>query len=156
MRVPNIGWIAVLAGIAVVVAIVWSGILSRSRPTEQATNLPEARRTDLVQAAKAFGTIAAARADQPNPQELQREARPEPEAAIVPPPPAAPSPLSRQSKPAESTWTVKPPTKSDGAPEDNSLCGGKVCRGDQFCCGPPECGRCASRLSGPRCPTICP
>jgi hypothetical protein len=156
MRVPKIGWLSALAGITVVVVILWSGALSRSKPSDQATDVPEARRTDLVQAAKALGTIAAARADQPNPREPERDAKPEPETAAASPPPVAPSPIARPSKPAASTWTVRPPTKSDGGPEDNSLCGGNVCRADQFCCGPPECGHCASRLTGPRCPTSCP
>jgi hypothetical protein len=35
------------------------------------------------------------------------------------------------------------------------LCGGKVCKDDQFCCGPPACGHCASKLTGPECPTKC-
>ena len=36
------------------------------------------------------------------------------------------------------------------------LCGGKVCKEDQFCCGPPACGHCANKLTGPECPTKCP
>lgn len=156
MREPKTGWIAVLAGIAVATAVVWSGALSRSKSSDQATDAPEARRTDLVQAEKAFGTIAAARAEQPSPGESERDAKPEPETAAASPPPVAPSPIARRPKTTESTWSVRPPPKSDGASEDSSLCGGKVCRADQFCCGPPECGHCARRLTGPRCPTSCP
>ena len=37
----------------------------------------------------------------------------------------------------------------------DSLCGGTVCRPDQFCCGPPACGHCVSALRGPRCPNTC-
>jgi hypothetical protein len=37
-----------------------------------------------------------------------------------------------------------------------TLCGGKVCKDDQFCCGPPACGHCANKLTGPECPTKCP
>jgi hypothetical protein len=38
----------------------------------------------------------------------------------------------------------------------SALCGGKVCKEDQFCCGPPACGHCANKLTGPECPTKCP
>lgn len=38
----------------------------------------------------------------------------------------------------------------------DALCGGIVCRPDQFCCGPPACGHCVSALRGPRCPKTCP
>jgi hypothetical protein len=47
---------------------------------------------------------------------------------------------------------------SDPPPADAkkaSLCGGAVCRPDQFCCGPPACGHCVSALRGPRCPSTC-
>jgi hypothetical protein len=45
-----------------------------------------------------------------------------------------------------------PPPQASNGPS----CGGKVCRADQFCCGPPECGHCAAVLSGRRCPATCP
>jgi hypothetical protein len=35
-------------------------------------------------------------------------------------------------------------------------CGGKTCSVDQVCCGPAECGRCISKLSGQACPNMCP
>ena len=156
MKVPKIGWIAAMMGALMIGAIVWSGALSRSRPTDQVTAAPESRRAELAQAAKAIGTIAAVHADQPGSPETEKDAGTAPEMATGSPPPDVPPPVSHRSKAREATWSVKQPAKSDGAPEDNSLCGGKVCRADQFCCGPPECGHCTSRLSGPRCPTSCP
>jgi hypothetical protein len=155
MRVPKIAWIAVLVGSAVLAAIVWSGSLSKSRSTDQARGVPEARRSELAGAVKALGTIAAAHTDQPNPPETRSDAEPTPE-KVNPPPADVPPPVSRRSKPAEITWAVKPPSNSDGSSGSDSLCGGKVCRADQFCCGPSECGHCASRMTGPRCPTSCP
>jgi hypothetical protein len=47
-----------------------------------------------------------------------------------------------------------PVAAADGA--GSTLCGGKVCKEDQFCCGPPACGYCASKMAGPACPTKCP
>ena len=35
-------------------------------------------------------------------------------------------------------------------------CGGKTCGVGQICCGPAECGRCISTLSGQACPNMCP
>ena len=37
----------------------------------------------------------------------------------------------------------------------SQTCGGKVCTTDQVCCGPAECGRCISKLSGQNCETVC-
>ena len=34
-------------------------------------------------------------------------------------------------------------------------CGGAVCKADQVCCGPAECGFCVSKLSGIACPATC-
>jgi hypothetical protein len=50
--------------------------------------------------------------------------------------------------------TDVPVAAADGA--GPTLCGGKVCKEDQFCCGPPACGYCASKMAGPACPTKCP
>jgi hypothetical protein len=47
-----------------------------------------------------------------------------------------------------------PVATADGA--GPTLCGGKACKEDQFCCGPPACGHCANKLMGPECPTKCP
>ena len=154
MRVPKIAWIAVLVGSAVLAAIVWSGSLSRPGSTDQAREVPEARRSELAVAAQAIGTIAAARTEQPAPPETRSDAGPTPE-KVNPPPPDVPPPVSHRSKPAEINWAVKPSPNSDASPGSQSLCGGKVCRADQFCCGPPECGHCASRMTGPRCPATC-
>jgi hypothetical protein len=41
------------------------------------------------------------------------------------------------------------------SPDAGALCSGKVCRSDQFCCGPPACGFCANVLQGPNCQTTC-
>jgi hypothetical protein len=57
---------------------------------------------------------------------------------------------------AQRTDTVWQVGGADGGRADGSLCGGKTCAPDQFCCGPPECGRCTSRAAGPRCPNSCP
>jgi hypothetical protein len=35
------------------------------------------------------------------------------------------------------------------------VCGGKTCSDDEFCCGPPECGVCRNKLTGPACPSTC-
>jgi hypothetical protein len=36
-----------------------------------------------------------------------------------------------------------------------TLCSGKLCKSDQFCCGPPACGFCANLAQGPNCQTTC-
>ena len=38
----------------------------------------------------------------------------------------------------------------------SGACGGKTCGVGQVCCGPAECGRCISALSGQACPELCP
>ena len=55
----------------------------------------------------------------------------------------------------EQMWSARDVIPDGGRP-DEPLCGGKVCRPGQFCCGPPECGRCAYPMAGPRCPGVCP
>ncbi|HXU64280.1 MAG TPA: hypothetical protein VN962_21415 [Polyangia bacterium] len=55
----------------------------------------------------------------------------------------------------ETRWLVNAP-HADAKAEGSVLCGGEVCAAGQFCCGPPECGHCANRLTGPRCPAVCP
>src|SRR4051812_10763968 len=157
MSVPKITWIAVLVGSAGLAAMVWSGSLSKPRSTDQARDVPEARRSELARASKAIETIASAHTDSQSPP----EARDVGDAGSTPANanPAdldAPPPVPRRSKPAEITWTVKSPPNNDGSSGNDSPCGGKVCRADQFCCGPPECGHCASRMTGPRCPASCP
>jgi hypothetical protein len=71
----------------------------------------------------------------------------------------------RRSYPAnEATPAVVPdhpsnPAAGNDAPAASAgptLCGGKVCKEDQFCCGPPACGYCANKMTGPECPTKCP
>ena len=42
-----------------------------------------------------------------------------------------------------------------GAPDAGTLCGGKTCKSNEFCCGPPACGFCANILTGPNCTTTC-
>jgi hypothetical protein len=63
----------------------------------------------------------------------------------------APDPNGASSQPAGGDTPV---AAADGA--GPTLCGGKVCKEDQFCCGPPACGYCASKMAGPACPTKCP
>ena len=55
----------------------------------------------------------------------------------------------------ELMWSARDVIPDGGRP-DEPLCGGKVCQPGQFCCGPPECGRCAYPMAGPRCPSVCP
>jgi hypothetical protein len=64
---------------------------------------------------------------------------------------AAPDPNGASGQPAGDETPV---AAADGA--GSTLCGGKVCKEDQFCCGPPACGYCASKMAGPACPTKCP
>jgi hypothetical protein len=92
--------------------------------------LSERRRTELAQAARVIN--AAAQAGRPA---------------------AEPAPAARADR-GDITWSVRARADQDGA--SGELCGGKVCKADQFCCGPPECGTCANRMSGPRCPNSCP
>ncbi|HXU64109.1 MAG TPA: hypothetical protein VN962_20560 [Polyangia bacterium] len=85
--------------------------------------------------------------------ELIARAAAEPPAKETPPPPAELAPAADSERPAPDVrWTAR----ADASSKDGVLCGGKVCAANQFCCGPPECGRCASRLTGPRCPASCP
>jgi hypothetical protein len=56
----------------------------------------------------------------------------------------------------ELMWSARDVIPADGGRPDEPLCGGKVCAAGQFCCGPPECGRCAYPMAGPRCPSVCP
>jgi hypothetical protein len=72
--------------------------------------------------------------------------------------PLTPIPSARVEAPVVAAFAESTPV-SDPPPADakkESLCGGIVCRSDQFCCGPPACGRCVSALRGPRCPNTCP
>jgi hypothetical protein len=55
----------------------------------------------------------------------------------------------------EQMWSARDVIPDGGRP-DQPLCGGKICTAGQFCCGPPECGRCAYPMAGPRCPGVCP
>lgn len=55
----------------------------------------------------------------------------------------------------EQMWSARDVIPDGGRP-DQPLCGGKMCAAGQFCCGPPECGRCAYPMAGPRCPGVCP
>src|SRR5450631_3087771 len=41
------------------------------------------------------------------------------------------------------------------APDGGALCSGKVCKPNEFCCGPAACGFCANVLQGPNCATSC-
>jgi hypothetical protein len=78
-----------------------------------------------------------------------------------PPPVALPRVWpARVEDPGFAALAESPPPASEGPPADadaakDSLCGGMACRADQFCCGPPACGRCVSELRGPRCPKTC-
>ena len=156
MRVPKITWIVLLVGIGLVTVIVRNGPLSRSKPTDRVYDVSNARRSELAEATKAIGTIAAVQPDRPDPPETGKDAGPTPDTAPAPPPSDVAAPVAHRSKSGEATWDVRSPPKGDGGAGEGSLCGGKVCRADQFCCGPPECGHCASRMTGPRCPTSCP
>ena len=72
--------------------------------------------------------------------------------------PSTPLSPARVEAPAFAAFAESTPV-SDPPPADakkESLCGGTVCRPDQFCCGPPACGHCVSALRGPRCPSTCP
>jgi hypothetical protein len=87
-------------------------------------------------------------------------------AAAEPAPPREPAPVSTDAaqgeperaarKNGEVRWRVNAPPSADARAEGTALCGGEVCAAGQFCCGPPECGHCANRLTGPRCPATCP
>jgi hypothetical protein len=62
---------------------------------------------------------------------------------------------ARAGAPEHPTTPAGLAAAADGSAKEPPLCGGKVCRPDQFCCGPPECGHCASKLTGPNCPKTC-
>ncbi len=103
------------------------------------------RQTDVRNAARAVEMIARAAAEPPAPD-------------VNPPPAAAPAnaEADEADKPApDMRWTVSA-RGPDATANDRSPCGGKICAADQFCCGPPACGHCANRLTGPRCPSTCP
>src|SRR3954447_9313793 len=71
--------------------------------------------------------------------------------------PITPAPTARVEAPSVTAFAESTPV-NDAPPADakkDSLCGGTVCRPDQFCCGPPACGHCVSALRGPRCPNTC-
>jgi len=112
----------------------------RDRPPPARSVAGEPGHEELRNAARAVELIARAAA--------------EPPAKAVKPPAAADAPADASRRPpADLRWTARGP---DATSADGALCGGKVCAANQFCCGPPECGHCASRLTGPRCPASCP
>jgi len=131
--------VIVVASVAATAAIGASRGWLRDRrpPSEAVAGQPEQK--ELRNAAQAVELIARAAA--------------EPPAKETPPPPAEPAPAADSERPAPDVrWSAR----ADASSKDGVLCGGKVCAANQFCCGPPECGRCASRLTGPRCPASCP
>ena len=72
-------------------------------------------------------------------------------------PPSAARPTGQTtavSASGEMRWSAKEALADAGA-SASVVCGGKVCRPGQFCCGPAACGRCAYPLAGPRCPSTC-
>jgi len=114
-----------------------------------------------------------------SPSSAETIARPAPSDPSEPPPPPGPSdnsPAARQAggvAPSDPTGDSRvfavgqpPPgdvgqtTAGDRRATDSGasepLCGGRRCKPDQFCCGPPECGTCANKAAGPHCPKTCP
>jgi len=53
------------------------------------------------------------------------------------------------------TSTPTPSKAGSSGDSPNGLCGGKTCGADEFCCGPPQCGFCANKMSGVNCPATC-
>jgi hypothetical protein len=130
--------VVVVIGVGVVVVAAGAGTgWFRERPRPQAPTALPSQQKELRNAAQAVELIARAAAEPPPKQ--------------VKPPPAWPPPAEPERPAPDLRWTARAADASDGV-----LCGGKVCAANQFCCGPPECGHCASRLTGPRCPSTCP
>ena len=135
-----------------------------SSPSGAARAAPGAARPADTAAVGGTGTAA------PSPSPSESEAAPSAEG----PRPAAALEAGEVGEPAAQAQRARPkdaprvnPTSGelmwsardvipDGGRPDEPLCGGKVCQPGQFCCGPPECGRCAYPMAGPRCPSVCP
>jgi hypothetical protein len=157
MRFPSDGktaWFLGVAGLVFATAILWTRLQGTSPPVQQPTEVAPGRRAELAQAADVVGAAAMAHPDRRAPATSHADAgAPEPPSTAVP----QAAPPAGRARHGEITWSVQSTGSQDGGAEKNgSLCGGKVCRATEFCCGPAECGHCANRQSGPRCPDRCP
>jgi len=135
--------VLVVCGLTVAAVAMGSGWLRRA-PSVEPPLAAAHRQDDLRNAARVVQLAARAAAEPPAPAEN-------------PPPPVdagAREPDAAARKNGEVRWLVNAPR--DARAEGTVLCGGEVCAAGQFCCGPPACGHCANRLTGPRCPAVCP
>lgn len=179
-------WIFVLSGAVLIGGAAWVSAHWLSAPSERAAkkehaaaDLGAARpgaRQVAPEAARPSDTPAVAAGDRtapsPSPTGAEGQSNVAPPAAAAPKPGdaptfeadgiAAPRPSARPKDAprvnptsGELMWSARDVIPDGGRP-DEPLCGGKVCRPGQFCCGPPECGRCAYPMAGPRCPSVCP
>ena len=146
-RVKVVGVVFVVCGVTAVGITGGAGWLRRPPPAEPPL-AQQQRQDDLRNAARVVQLAARAAAEpgarDPDPPRDAAEQRPES---------AAPH---DGDKNGETRWLVNAPPGADARAEGSVLCGGDVCAAGQFCCGPPACGHCANRLTGPRCPAVCP
>ncbi len=136
----------VVCGLAVAGVGAARGRLWRAGPVHDPGAGRLERQTNVRNAARAVAAMARAAAEPP----AQDVNSPAPAAR-----PAEPAAAGADRPAPDLRWTVNA-RRPDATPNDRVPCGGKLCAADQFCCGPPECGHCASRMTGPRCPSTCP
>jgi hypothetical protein len=121
------GAVFVVCGVTMVGLAADSGWLRR-RPAAERPMFDRARQDDLRNAARVVQMAAQVAAERPAPVET--------------------APPSLDAGDSE-------PTPADAKADGTTRCGGEACAAGQFCCGPPACGHCANRLTGPRCPATC-
>lgn len=147
-RAKVAGVVVVVCGLTAVGMAAGTGWLRRPRPAERPV-AQQQRQDDLRNAARVVQLAARAAAE---PGARNQASPPSTDAAEHQSESAAPKDGDRTG---ETRWLVNAP-HADAKAEGSVLCGGEVCAAGQFCCGPPECGHCANRLTGPRCPAVCP